>query len=54
MVLRDHGPNPFVININEATKQNNTIRSALWTGKHLQVTLMSLKPGEDIGLLNAP
>ena len=50
MVLSDYGPNPFVININEATKQNNTYRLALWTGKHLQVTLMSLNPGEDIGL----
>lgn len=46
----DHGGNPFVININEATKQNNTFRSVLWTGSHLQVTLMSLRPGEDIGL----
>ncbi|WP_082232950.1 cupin domain-containing protein [Halobacillus massiliensis] len=46
----DHGPNPFVININEATKQNNTYRTALWTGSHLQVTLMSINAGEDIGL----
>lgn len=50
MALTDHGPNPFVININEATKQNNTYRTALWTGNHLQTTLMSLNPGEDIGL----
>ncbi|KGR77953.1 cupin domain-containing protein [Ureibacillus sinduriensis] len=50
MVLRDYGPNPFVININEATKQNNTYRTAIWTGDNLQVTLMSLNPGEDIGL----
>lgn len=48
--LKDYGPKPFVININEATKQNNTYRTALWTGEHLQVTLMSLNPGEDIGL----
>ncbi|PLR95277.1 cupin domain-containing protein [Bacillus sp. T33-2] len=48
--LKDYGPNPFVVNINEATKQNNTFRTALWTGSHLQVTLMSLKIGEDIGL----
>ena len=41
---------PFVININEATKQNNTYRTAIWTGDNLQVTLMSLNPGEDIGL----
>jgi mannose-6-phosphate isomerase-like protein (cupin superfamily) len=50
MELKDYGPEPFVININDATKQNDTYRSALWTGRHLQVTLMSLKVGEDIGL----
>ncbi|MGD6856015.1 cupin domain-containing protein [Bacillus infantis] len=48
--LKDYGPNPFVVNINEATKQNKNFRTALWTGKHLQLTLMSLKPGENIGL----
>ncbi|PLT27528.1 cupin domain-containing protein [Peribacillus deserti] len=46
----DYGKNPFVININEASKRNDTYRTALWTGNHLQVTLMSLKAGEDIGL----
>lgn len=50
IMLRDYGANPFVIDINKATKQNNTYRTALWTGKHFQVTLMSLRPGEDIGL----
>lgn len=49
-MLKDFGANPFIININEATKQNNTYRTAIWTGDHLQVTLMSLNPGEDIGL----
>ncbi len=49
-MLKDYGSKPFVININEATKQNNTFRTALWTGSHLQVTLMSLNVGEDIGL----
>jgi mannose-6-phosphate isomerase-like protein (cupin superfamily)/rubrerythrin len=48
--LKDYGPNPFVINIEEATKQNDTFRTALWTGDHLQVTLMSINVGEDIGL----
>lgn len=48
--FNDQGKRPFVININEATKQNNTFRSAIWTGPYLQVTLMSLQPGEDIGL----
>lgn len=48
--LKDYGPQPFVVNINEAAKQNNTFRTALWTGKHLQVTLMSINVGDDIGL----
>ncbi|NLB80769.1 MAG: cupin domain-containing protein [Clostridiaceae bacterium] len=47
--IKDYGPNPFVVNIEKITRQNNTFRSALWTGKHLQLTLMSIKPGEDIG-----
>ena len=48
--LRDYGPNPFVINIVEATRENTNFRLALWTGDYLQLTLMSLKVGEEIGL----
>lgn len=48
--LKDYGARPFVVNINEAAKQNNTYRTALWTGSHLQVTLMSIEIGDDIGL----
>lgn len=48
--LKDYGPQPYVVNIEEATKQNNTFRTALWTGENLQLTLMSINVGEDIGL----
>ena len=48
--IRDYGQEPFVMNINEVTKQNNNFRTALWTGNHLQVTLMSINVGESIGL----
>lgn len=48
--LRDYGPNPYVVNIHKATEQNYFYRIALWTGEHLQVTLMSINPREDIGL----
>lgn len=48
-VLKDYGPGPLVLNIEKATKQNNTFRTALWTGNHLQLTLMSINVGEDIG-----
>lgn len=50
IMLRDYGPDPFVVNIEEVTERNNNFRTALWTGENLQVTLMSLKPGEDIGM----
>ncbi|MFC5541648.1 MAG: cupin domain-containing protein [Bacilli bacterium] len=46
----DRGPAPYTVDIEEAAKKNRTYRTALWTGPHLQVTLMSLHPGEDIGL----
>lgn len=46
----DYGSEPFVVNIEQATKQNNTFRTAIWTGEHLQVTLMSIDVGDDIGL----
>jgi len=48
--LKDYGPNPLIVNIDQATTQNNTFRTALWTGSDLQVTLMSIDVGDDIGL----
>jgi mannose-6-phosphate isomerase-like protein (cupin superfamily) len=50
MNLMDYGPEPFAANIEELTLANNNYRTALWTGKNLQVTLMSINVGEDIGL----
>lgn len=49
-VLRDHGPRPYVVDIAQAARQNPNFRTALWTGEHFQVTLMSIPVGEDIGL----
>lgn len=48
--MTDHGPDPFVTDIEAATLGNDTFRTALWTGTHLQLTLMCLQPGEEIGL----
>ena len=48
--VTDYGPNPFVIDINKATLHNDNFRTALWTGSHLQLTLMSIPVGESIGL----
>ena len=46
----DHGPEPFVMNIEQATLTNENYRTTLWTGKNLQLTVMTIQPGHDIGL----
>lgn len=48
--LADYGPEPFVVNIEGETMRNPNYRTALWTGNHLQVTLMSIPAGGEIGL----
>lgn len=37
-------------NIEEATVDNTTFRTVLFTGKHTQLTVMHLQAGEEIGL----
>lgn len=49
-VFQDEGKKPFIIDLEDATERNNTYRTTLWTGNHLQLALMSIEPGEDIGL----
>jgi len=46
----DYGPHPFTADINKFTLDNQYFRDVLWTGRQLQLTLMCIKPGEDIGL----
>ena len=41
--------NPYVNNIENETLSNNYFRKEVFTGEHLQMTVMSLLPGEDIG-----
>jgi len=40
----------FVTNIEEETLKNDNFRKVLYTGKHSQLVLMSLKPKEEIGM----
>ncbi len=40
----------YVINIEEAAKENNDFRRVLYTAEHSQLVLMSLKAGEEIGM----
>ena len=46
---KDEGPHPFAVNIEDATLDNSRYRATLWTGKFLQITVMSIEPGHDIG-----
>jgi mannose-6-phosphate isomerase-like protein (cupin superfamily) len=39
----------YVGHIEKQTLENTYFRSVLFTGKHVQLVVMSLRPGEDIG-----
>jgi len=39
----------YVVVVEKETKKNTDFRRVLYTGKHSQLVLMSLKPGEEIG-----
>ncbi|SHE33846.1 Mannose-6-phosphate isomerase, cupin superfamily [Atopostipes suicloacalis DSM 15692] len=47
---KDYGKKPHVVNIEDLTKENVNYRTTVWTGENLQVTVMSIEPGDDIGL----
>ena len=40
----------YLGNIEDETIKNETFRTTLFTGEHLQLTVMDVKPGEDVGL----
>lgn len=48
--IMDCGGRPLAIDIDCVTKKNPNYRTALWTGQYLQVTLMCIPVGGDIGL----
>jgi len=48
--IKDIGPQPQSFDIERATKENTAYRSVAWSGRYLQVTLMSIPVGGDIGL----
>lgn len=50
MTVKDIGPKPFVLDLEKETIKNENYRTVAWTGKYLQMTLMSIPVGGDIGL----
>jgi mannose-6-phosphate isomerase-like protein (cupin superfamily) len=50
MTIKDIGPEPQSFNLEQETVENSNYRTVAWSGKYLQLTLMSIAEGEDIGL----
>jgi mannose-6-phosphate isomerase-like protein (cupin superfamily) len=49
-MINDIGPAPQSFDLETATVENTSYRTVAWSGKYLQLTLMSIPVGEDIGL----
>jgi len=49
-VGKDYGKHPWVVNIEDLTVNNENFRTTKWTGQNLQMTVMSIKPGGEIGI----
>ena len=49
-IIKDIGPQPQSFDIERETKENTNYRSVAWSGRYLQVTLMSIPVGGDVGL----
>lgn len=45
----DHGPDPYAADIGQISAKNQHFRTAIWTGCHLQMTLMCIPPYGEIG-----
>lgn len=46
----DFGPDPAVFPVEIAAMNNQTFRTAVWTGCYIQMTLMSIPPCGEIGM----
>jgi len=49
-ISADRGPRSNAFDIEKATGDNENYRTVVWTGRHLQVTLICIPAGEPIGL----
>ena len=48
--IRDYGCEPMIFPIRHATEKNENFRTTLWTGRNLQLTLMSIPVCGEIGV----
>lgn len=49
-VFDDQGKKPYVIDMEKETVDNDTFRTTMWTGEKLQMTVMAIPVGGEIGL----
>jgi mannose-6-phosphate isomerase-like protein (cupin superfamily) len=54
MRIEDTGPAPQSFDIERSAIENDDYRAVAWSGRHLQVTLMSIPIGGEIGLESHP
>ncbi len=54
MTIKDIGPRPQSFDLETETVENENYRTVAWSGKYLQVTLMSIPVGGEIGLEKHP
>jgi mannose-6-phosphate isomerase-like protein (cupin superfamily) len=50
MTIKDIGPQAQTFDLERETLENGSYRAVAWSGTYLQLTLMSIPVGEDIGL----
>ena len=50
MTIQDIGPDPQSFDLERATVENVNYRTVAWSGTYLQLTLMSIPVGGDVGL----
>ena len=48
--MSDYGPYPYAVNVERLAMENRNFRTAVWTGCHMQMTVMMIPMCGEIGL----
>ena len=48
-IFKDYGGAPLILNLPVAAERNESFRQAIWTGDDLQLTVMTIPVGGEIG-----
>lgn len=50
----EYGPEPFIVNIGDAARENTFFHTVLWTGVNLQLVVICINPGGETNTVNHP